>query len=57
MAVSNGAYGTSNNVTTTTAAAFIPEVWSDEIVAAYKKNLVMANLVRKLSHKGKKGDK
>ena len=57
MAVTVGAYASSNNVTTTTAASFIPEVWSDEIVAAYKKNLVMANLVRKLSHKGKKGDK
>lgn len=56
MAVSNGAYGTSNNVTTTTAAAFIPEVWSDEVIAAYKRNLVMANLVRKMNHKGKKGD-
>ena len=56
MAVSNGAYGTSNGVTTTTAANFIPEIWSDEIVAAYKKSLVMANLVRKMSHKGKKGD-
>lgn len=56
MAVTVGAYASSNNVTTTTAASFIPEVWSDEIVAAYKKNLVMANLVRKLSHKGKKGD-
>lgn len=56
MAVSNGAYGTSNGVTVTTAANFIPEIWSDEIVAAYKKSLVMANLVRKMSHKGKKGD-
>lgn len=56
MAVTVGAYGTSNNVTTSTAATFIPEVWSDEVVAAYKKNLVMANLVRKLNHKGKKGD-
>lgn len=56
MAVTAGAYGTANNVTTTTAASFIPEIWSDEIVAAYKKNLVMANLVRKISHKGKKGD-
>ena len=25
-----------NAVTTTSAANFIPEVWSDEIVAAYK---------------------
>jgi len=47
--------GTSH-VTTTTANTFIPEIWSDEIVAAYKKNLVAANLVKKMSFKGKKGD-
>ena len=35
---------------------FIPEIWSDEVIAAYKKNLVLANLVRKMSFKGKKGD-
>ena len=45
-----------NHVTTTTAATFIPEVWSDEIVASYKKNLVLANLIKKMSFKGKKGD-
>ena len=45
-----------NNVTTTTAATFIPEVWSDEIVAAYKKSLVAANLIKKMNFKGKKGD-
>lgn len=45
-----------NNVTVTTAATFIPEVWSDEIVAAYKKNLVAANLIKKMNFKGKKGD-
>ena len=45
-----------NNVTTTTAATFIPEIWSDEIVATYKKNLVLANLIKKMSFKGKKGD-
>jgi hypothetical protein len=43
-------------VTTTKAATFIPEIWSDEVVAAYKKNLVLANLVRKMSFRGKKGD-
>jgi N4-gp56 family major capsid protein len=43
-------------VTITTAATFIPEIWSDEIVAAYKKNLVAANLVKKMNYKGKKGD-
>lgn len=45
-----------NNVTVTTAAKFIPEIWSDEIVAAYKKNLVLANLVNKMNFRGKKGD-
>jgi len=45
-----------NHVTNTTAATFIPEIWSDEIIAAYKKNLVLANLVNKMSHTGKKGD-
>ena len=49
------ALGTSH-VTTTTAANFIPEIWSDEIAAAYKKNLVAANLIKKMSFKGKKGD-
>jgi hypothetical protein len=32
------------------------ELWSDEIVASYKKNLVLANLVNKMSMVGKKGD-
>ena len=35
---------------------FIPAVWSDEIVAAYKKNLVLANLIKRMNFKGKKGD-
>ena len=45
-----------NKVTTTIAGNFIPELWSDEVIGAYKSNLVIANLVTKLSHKGKKGD-
>jgi len=45
-----------NHVTKTTAATFIPAIWSDEIVAAYKKNLVAANLIKKMNFKGKKGD-
>lgn len=40
----------------TEAATFVPEIWSDEIRAAYEKNLILANLVKKLSMKGKKGD-
>jgi len=46
----------SNQVTTTIAGNFIPELWSDEVIGAYKSNLVVANVVTKLSHKGKKGD-
>ena len=41
----------------TEADKFIPEIWSDEIIAAYQKNLKMAPLVKKLAMTGKKGDK
>jgi len=50
------AFSPANNTTVTTAANFIPEIWSDEIVAAYKKNLVLANVVKRMNFKGKKGD-
>ena len=43
-------------VDNTSAAVFIPEIWSDEVIAAYEKNLVLANLVKKMSMQGKKGD-
>jgi len=46
----------SNHVTTAVANNFIPELWSDEVIGAYKSNLVVANLVTKMNHKGKKGD-
>jgi hypothetical protein len=45
-----------NHVTKTTADKFIPEIWSDEVVAAYKQNLVAANMFSKMTFKGKKGD-
>ena len=45
-----------NQVTTTIAGNFIPELWSDEVIGAYKSNLVVANVVTRLNHKGKKGD-
>lgn len=48
--------GSSSIVNNSNAGTFIPEIWSDEVIAAYKKNLVLANLVRKMSFKGKKGD-
>ena len=41
---------------TTTAANFIPELWSDEVIAGYKQNLVLGNLVTRINHNGKKGD-
>ena len=43
-------------VDNTSAATFIPEIWSDEVVAAYQSNLVLANLVKKMAMAGKKGD-
>lgn len=46
----------SNHTTVTTSANFIPEMWSDETIAAYKNKLVLGNLVTKISFKGKKGD-
>lgn len=49
------AFGT-DHVISTDVGNFIPELWSDEVIAAYKANLVYANNVRKLNHKGKKGD-
>jgi N4-gp56 family major capsid protein len=53
----SGAYFTANAVVDKTAAGtFIPEIWSDEIIAAYQKNLKMAPLVKRLSMTGKKGD-
>jgi hypothetical protein len=48
--------GSGTIVAKTQADKFIPEIWSDEVVAAYKKSLVLANLVNKMSMRGKKGD-
>jgi len=43
-------------VDNTSAASFIPEIWSDEVVAAYEKSLVLAPLTKKIAMQGKKGD-
>jgi hypothetical protein len=56
MAVATFPGGSGTIVAKTQADKFIPEIWSDEVIAAYKSNLVLANLVRKMSFKGKKGD-
>jgi N4-gp56 family major capsid protein len=37
-------------------AGFVPTLWIDEIMAAYKKQIVLSSLVRKINVKGKKGD-
>lgn len=37
-------------------AGFIPELWSDDVIAAYKANLVMGQLVATIPFVGKKGD-
>ena len=55
--MTTGVLGTSATHTTITSNAnFIPELWSDDVIAGYKKNLIIANLVTKINHNGKKGD-
>jgi hypothetical protein len=58
MAINPGeVYPTAGSIVgKTEAATFIPEIWSDEIIAAYQKNLKMSPLVKKMSMTGKKGD-
>ena len=48
--------GSTSIVNKTNADKFIPEIWSDEIIAAIQKNLKMAPLVKRLTMTGKKGD-
>jgi hypothetical protein len=48
--------GSGSIVAKTQADKFIPEIWSDEVIAAYKKNIILANLVNKMTMRGKKGD-
>ena len=51
------AFGASNVIISNAdTAGFVPEIWSDEIFAAKKQNLVLAGLVRRLMVKGKKGN-
>ena len=46
----------SQSIDVTDVADFVPEIWALETVAAYKANLVMAQLVSLIPHIGKKGD-
>tara|TARA_Y100000310_G_scaffold138136_1_gene137029 strand:+ start:4620 stop:5573 length:954 start_codon:yes stop_codon:yes gene_type:complete len=42
--------------TVTTQANFIPELWSDQVRAAFKSRIVMAAIVKQMPMTGKKGD-
>ena len=48
--------GTGGFTALTEAGTFVPEIWSDEIIASYQKNLKMAPLVKRIAMNGKKGD-
>lgn len=43
-------------VDNTSADVFIPEIWSDEVIAAHKTQLVVGANVRTMNFRGKKGD-
>ena len=45
-----------NQVTRAVAGNFVPQLWSDEVIATYKQKLVLGNLVTKIPFRGKKGD-
>ena len=53
MAATFSAVGAVGRVT---AGNFVPELWSEEVLAAYKANLVMPQLVTSLDFHGQKGD-
>jgi N4-gp56 family major capsid protein len=53
----SGAFFTANaTVDKTAAGTFVPEIWSDEVIAAYQKSLKMAPLVKTMTMSGNKGD-
>ena len=52
----DGTYATGSSINNTNHATFIPEIWSDEIIAEYEKSLVMKPLIKSLRVAGKKGD-
>jgi hypothetical protein len=53
----SGAFFTANATVDKTAAnTFVPEIWSDEVIAAYQKSLKMAPLVKTMAMSGSKGD-
>ncbi len=49
-------FAATNAVGRVSAGNFVPELWSDEVLAAYKANLVFPQLVTMLDFHGEKGD-
>ena len=49
-------FAATSAIGTADAGNFIPELWSDEVLAAYKANLVMPQLVTVMDFHGQKGD-
>jgi hypothetical protein len=55
------AFGSGNFIAGTTstsaeAGAYVPEIWSNEVIAPYKANRILADLVTNYNFKGQKGD-
>lgn len=55
--MASGTYPAAAGMTGLTEAnTFVPELWSDEVIATYKQALKLALLVKRMTMKGKKGD-
>lgn len=53
---STGAYAAAQAIDVTRAATFIPEIWSNEVLASHKRSLQMASMARVIDLVGEKGD-
>lgn len=55
-AFTTGDFLASTTSTSAEAGAYVPEIWSNEVIAPYKANRVLADLVTNYNFKGQKGD-
>lgn len=55
-AFTTGNFIASTTSTSAEAGAYVPEIWSNEVIAPYKANRVLAELVTNWNFKGQKGD-
>ncbi len=55
-AFTTGDFIASTTSTSAEAGAYVPEIWSQEVIAPYKANRVLADLVTRWNFKGQKGD-